>query len=519
MRPMKRGELFVATGTALVSLFLALPAGADALPDDRASVLRRADTAQAAGRLDEAAQLFGRARQASPGDPLPVRGACEVALTLEEAGRRNGPSREPCHSAFRLTGQPQDMRNEVASLLSPGSHPSLDDLVVAGLIADAAVRKATDQPWGYLARCDIARRLGSADVLESCLADLRRVAPAHLATMRAQSYAAEHAPLGARILRILLSLGLLGTLAHAVLRRRRPAARRPPVPAQLAAALMVGVISLAGFGTGVVRAEPVPSGDRLSQFKIDDADPEAGVPAAEVQDKMPLEFGYYLQDLAAKAERAAKAGDHAAEARYYRALTKAAPTSAYGARKLCEALEATGDIPSAITACRTTITREGSTAGDYIHFVNVVLSSRGPLPPLEQKELQAVIAHLAGEAQLGALPTMLRCEVALRFDDTAALESCTMELGRTAPNDPKTVSFQWALALAKNDRRAALRLVDRARGVGMSSDGIAKMEQATRIMYRRRLARFALLALAAGLLAALSTIGFRHLAQRRRLAV
>jgi hypothetical protein len=447
-----------------------------------------------------------------------MRGACEVALMLEEAGRRDGPSREPCHSAFRLTGQPQDMRNEVASLLSPAARPSLDDLVLSALIADAAVRKATDQPWGYLARCDIARRLGSADVLETCLADLRRVTPAHAATMRAQSYSAEHAPLGARIFRVLLSLGLLGTLAHALLRRRR-ANRRSPVRAPLAAALMVGVISLSGFEIGVATAEPLPDRDQLSQFKVDDANPEANVPTPELQNKRPLEYGYYLQDLAAKAEKAAKTGDHVAEARFYRALTKAAPTAAYGPRRLCDALEAARDIPNAIVACRTVLTRQGSTAGDYIRFVNLVLTTRGPLPPLEEKELHSVLEHLAGEAQLGALPTMLRCEVALRFNDTPALETCTTELGKTAPNDPKTVSFQWALALARHDRSAALQLVDRARGVGMSKEGVAKMEQATRQMSRRYRARLALMVLGAALVAALLALGFRRLSIRRRLAV
>ena len=78
--------------------------------------------------------------------------------------------------------------------------------------------------------------------------------------------------------------------------------------------------------------------------------------------------------------------------------------------------------------------------------MSLVLASKGPLCPQERKELEAVIEHLQHEAQLGALPTMLRCEVDLRFKDIPALEACTAELAKMAPKDPKTISLQWALA-------------------------------------------------------------------------
>ena len=258
----------------------------------------------------------------------------------------------------------------------------------------------------------------------------------------------------------------------------------------------------------------------LSHFKVDDADPEASVPTVEEQSKQPLEFGYFLQDLAARAERAGKAKDHAAEARYYRALTKAAPASAVGPRRLCDALEASGDLTNAIIACRTTLTRDGTQAGDYIHFVKLVLRTTTPLVPGERKELDAVIAHLAHEADLGALPTMLSCDVALRFNDRPALESCTAESARKAPKDPKTISLQWALAVQNHDRGAALGLIDRAREVGMSPDGLAMMERATRAMTLHRLGRMAAVAAIVALGGALLLAGLRRAAaNRRRLAI
>ena len=71
-------------------------------------------------------------------------------------------SRLPCHSALLYGAQSEDLRNEVASLLAPARNVSLDDLAAASMLADAALRKDASQPWGYLARCDIARRIGSA---------------------------------------------------------------------------------------------------------------------------------------------------------------------------------------------------------------------------------------------------------------------------------------------------------------------------------------------------------------------
>ena len=454
-------------------------------------------------------------------DLASLRDACVASLALEMGGSRPATSREPCHRALRLGGTPEDERNEVASLMSPAATPSLDDLAISALLVDAAERQAVDQPWGYLARCDIARRMGSADTLAACLADLQRVAPHHPATMRALAQGAGGSSRGIWIARALLLIGLLGTALHAAYHARRADRRGGRIAATtLAGMLAIACLLQSPLGGGVARAAQAVAREQLSHFAIDNADPEASIPTLEAQRNQPLEFGYFLQDLAAKAERAAKAGDHAAEARYDRALTGAAPATAFGPRQLCGALEAAGDLANAIVACRTTLTRDGATSGDYIRFVKLVLTTNTPLLPGERQELDAVIAHLAHETQLGALPTMLSCDVALRFNDRPALEACTAELARRAPEDPKTVSLQWALALQNQDRGAALGLIDRARARGMSPDGLATMEKATRAMTLRRLGRLAAVAAIAALAAALLLVGLRRVAtNRRRLAV
>ncbi len=448
---------------------------------------------------------------------MAAREECKKALAREESGQAMYFSRRPCDSAF-LSGMPEDMRNDVASMMSPVAHPTLDDLAIATLMTDATVRKARDQPWGYLARCDIGRRLGSADLLASCVEDIRRVAPQSDAMKQALSMATEHPSVAVRLFRLLLVLGLLGTLAHAgrAARTRRSRRRRATAVTSLAACLVIW-----GLGSAVASAQAtLPGGkDQISDFKIDDANPEAGIPEPDVATREPLQYGYLLQDLAARAESAVKRGDHAAAARFYGALAKGAPTVAFPPRQMCVELEAAGDIEKAIQACRSAIMRAGSTEVDYTRFVTLVLGSKGPLPADERKELEAVIKHLGDETKGSAVPTTLRCEMDLRFKDIPALEACTAKLAQQAPNDPRTVSLQWALAVEKRDRTAALSLLDRARAVGVSAAALAKMEAGTHAIRRRRLQRLALLIVAAGLIAAGLQLGRRWLATRRQPAV
>ena len=299
--------------------------------------------------------LFARPVQASAPSS---RDACKAALTLEEHGAQTISSRKPCRSALLNNGTPEDMRNEVASMMSPAQHPSLDDLVLSESIAEAAIVKAKDQPWGYLARCDVARRLGSADTLETCLADLRRFAPNHEATRRALAFASEQSSRGIWLLRALLLLGLLGTLVHALVQFWNR--RRAQEPSKLAVCVvLLGTTALlSAFAPRIANAAEPPTlkKDHLSSFPIDDEDPESSIPPVEEQNKKPLELGYFIQDLVAKAEKAGQAGDHVAEARYYGALTKVAP-SAYAPSKLCSAFEAAGDLTKASAACRTAVTR------------------------------------------------------------------------------------------------------------------------------------------------------------------
>jgi hypothetical protein len=528
--------LFVA---GLAATFCTESAWADATTPagtELTALAAQASSAQSAGRLDEAAELLARARRMSPTDLGLLRSSCEVALAREQlTGKKVSnavSSRAFCHSAYLRGGSPQDMRNEVASLLSPAEHPSLDDLVIAALNADAAVHSAPDQPWGYAARCDIARRLGSADVMETCLADLERQAPNQAVTKDALSLGRESTSLVAWFVRALLLLTFAGTLAYARLAGRRARRREATVPGKVAAAMFVIVCVFSGAMAGTARAAmaladgkgtaapldrraPQIKRESLSRFKIDDADPEGSLPDAKKLADGPLQYGYLIQDLAAKAQQADKRGDRAAAIRYYRALSKITPKSPFAPRMLCNDLEATGDLATAVMACRTVLTLEGVTAQDYVHFVHLQLTKSGQVDPAERKEIESVMAHLAAQPNLGIAPVALRCDVALKFEEVRALESCTQELARLAPTDPRTVSFQWALAIQKKQRSVALQLIDKARAAGVSTSGVTMMESETHRMVMRQTGRFALIGICAVAFGILLTVGFRHLKRRR----
>jgi hypothetical protein len=467
------------------------------------------------------AACCGTAFSASPVRAASVgavaRDACERALERESADPRSAvSSREACHQALLFLGQPEDFRNEVASMLAPSRRVTLDDLSTASMLADAALRKEPTLPWGYLARCDIARRIGSADVLSACLADLRRIAPDHAVTIAALIEPAERVSNLVWLARGLLVALVLGTLAHALVRARRSRGGRTAVAQPVVAAIVIVCALVASPSTASAGTEK-PKGD-LSIFQIDDADPESSVPDDLARAQQPLQFGYFIQDLTARAESATKRGDHAAAARYYEALAKTAPDVAIAPRRLCESLQAAGDLPNAVKACRTTLTKGGAVVADFARFVSLVLMQPDPLPVGEKSELDAVLEHLDGKADVGFASelSVLHCEVALRFHDRPALEKCTRALGNLAPNDAKTVSFQWALAVERHDRGAALELIERAKTLGVGADGLATMTRATDAMRRRRAVRWGLIGVGAvaGLLVAAGAMRRRATAQR-----
>ena len=212
---------------------------------------------------------------------------------------------------------------------------------------------------------------------------------------------------------------------------------------------------------------------------IDDANPAASVPSPKERDAEPLKFGYFLQELIDRAQRATMRGDHQAAARYYVALAKAVPDRATAFGKLCESLEAAGMRERALTSCGQALAREGVRVEDFMRFVRLTIAKPGALTEAEVKEADAAVKHLTAQPEAALGGHHLACELATKLEGTERLEHCTAALVVAAPQDPKTVYFQWALAVRRKDRDQARALVERARATGMAEAGVTRMSQAT----------------------------------------
>jgi hypothetical protein len=265
------------------------------------------------------------------------------------------------------------------------------------------------------------------------------------------------------------------------------------------------------------RAEPRPDRlDRLSNYTIDDVNPDRSIPSIEKQNKDPIEFGYLLQDMLAKAVQATERGDHAAAARYYHALAIAVPARSYAFSKACDEYTASGDRARALDYCEQALSKEGVTVGDYQKFVRLVLAQTEPLTDEQKKVLGSMIGELSKTSGTTAIPEQLRCEVALRVHDVSALEACSSALATLAPKDPKTISFQWALAIEKHDAGRARVLIGKARELGMSKAGLDRMQAATDQAGRARRLQLTLMGLATVLGAALIYLASRRFLAARR---
>ena len=245
----------------------------------------------------------------------------------------------------------------------------------------------------------------------------------------------------------------------------------------LCVGFVFGALCLLAIEAGGRAAMPVMT--MSSQFKINHEDPEASVPSIAARNAKPLEFGYYLQDLATFAEAAAKAGDHHAEARYYQAFAKAVPDASGPFSKLCAALEAGGEHNKAIAACRDTLGRKGVEFKDYARFVRMVLAKPVPMTAADVEDVTKIVEHLQKSPETRIAGTHLQCKYALHAEDLPTLRRCAAALAEVAPRDPKTITFEWALAVREGDQPRARRLIGLAKLVGVQDVALARMEEAT----------------------------------------
>jgi tetratricopeptide (TPR) repeat protein len=428
-----------------------------------AQLVERGESLGASGSLEAADVLFREAEAESPWAALPWRRDCEALTAL---GRRR-EAVDACTRAVMNRHANVNLRALVRALVSGPDAPTPDDVLLA-LTMTSSLRESGLTATPVAMACSIAESLGDAPMLQRCSDELEQLAPDDRDAIRARALLRSRCPPA----RLWLGWGsILGAIALTVGHALRERIRRLR-GCRIAA---VGVATLCALPR-IANGDPGPADDALGHWHISDEHPEDGIPSEEARNAEPLEFGYWLQDLTLKAERARERGDHSAAARFDSALALAVPDQAIAFGRLCEDYEALGDIERAIQNCGSALLRDGTTLRDYTRFVDVVASRTGPLTPDETAALTRVVAHLRADPAAASAIDDVECKVGVRTSDIALLGECTRALSARDAGSAKILGYEWALAILEGRLGDAEALISRARASGMP---VAEMVQTT----------------------------------------
>jgi tetratricopeptide (TPR) repeat protein len=466
------------------------------------------------GSLARAHALFEQAESEDTNASIVWRRDCEVLTLL---GRRED-ALHACAMASQGASTPVNLRATIRALVTGPAPPKTINLFIALTLLQSRMRgSGRVDPVLADSACDIAESVGDTRMLQECADNLQKIAPERPSTKRALALLAARCPPW----RFWLGWGaVIAAVAATLIRAAGGLARRRRAVAVMAASFFVSAglpvhesVAWAQGPPPTTRAAPKAA---LSDWPVDDDNPAGSIPSESRRNSDPLQFGYWIQDLIMKAEHAAKRGNHEQAAKYWEALGIAVPDRSIAFSRLCDEYEADSDYDRAIEACGQALLREGLTVQDYAHFVHVVLAKPGPVEPKEAAALGQVLEHIRTEDAAHDVLHDLECQVGMRTANVPLLKECTAALVATSPDDPKTLSYRWALAMQENRFRDATKLIEAAKAKGAKPEGIASMERTTaegkRLYWRRVSLWTACLTLLLGAMG----VGARVLGARRR---
>jgi tetratricopeptide (TPR) repeat protein len=435
------------------------PAAADAYLQAEAR-LRLADWAAAE-------RLLASARALQPHSFLLARRDCQV---LTQLGQRN-QAIAACKVALSgLTAM--DQRAYVGALMSGGELVKPKELSDA--VKEAAhARNLQGQPFADAAFCEIAQHIGDDAMYSACLVKLETNARGYFETARWRAVRP-----GTPVWLYWLGWSLLGvlsavTLTQSFVRWFRAPALRTAKPRS--AALVV--LALGAFGAHRTRAAEVHQ--QLSHFRINFDDPESQIPTLAERNSDPLEFGYFIQDLAAEGVFYERKQDYATAVKFWRASAKAVPDEAVAFARACQDYQRLGERDNALSYCSRALNLQGVTSADYVRFGELTVQKFGPLTTSEVDDLNAAVAHVAKQENGSAPAAVMECQLGVKLEDEAKLAHCTSVLAKSTPNDPHTLTFEWSLAMKRRNYGEARRLVDAMSKTSLPAETLAQIRTAT----------------------------------------
>lgn len=260
--------------------------------------------------------------------------------------------------------------------------------------------------------------------------------------------------------------------------------------------LAAGALALFGSISGHAFAR---EGDLATKFVVNDENPLVNIPTEEQRNQDPIEFGYFLQDLIARAEGAYTEQNWSEAVRYYKALAKAVPDKGTSFRKLCTAYEQLGDFVNAEGSCWALLQRSGTRVEDHFHFVRLALRDYQKADPqvkeLRTKMIDKSIEHLRqhvtdhepltedmGQSDHKQLPLeqqveLVNCQLASYNNDVERLKGCVDALVKVNADKKLVIPFRWALATSLGDKAGVTEVIAEAKRAGLPNNVIEAFEK------------------------------------------
>lgn len=447
------------------------------LQADRA--FARGDYAAAAATHSEVAGASGR-RIA-----YPLRRWCQA---LTELGR-SSEAQPVCRDLLAVhIPNAADFAVATAALVRGSGPLPASTLAQARQFVARAEGMDPDSLWALSARCEVAVRVADASTLEQCWSGLARIAPEHRFTRR---FALERtaAARWARPLRIAFAMAMLLALLAAAVHKLRASVRLRRSGATAAgaavafAALLYGAPASAEGGTsstleemgfGIVE-DPAASASTCSG----PPSPEAARGEHEVamfKEEMKV-LDKVMSQIKTAEDLILNKGDWPTAINLYVDVIKISPNFVKGWRRLCEGYAYVGRPIDGAHACRQIFAAKQANAWDHSMLVHHLLTGPDGSKSAVRAEVKQLVAEAITMAPKERWGYDAQCELAQLTNDFSSLKSCSQQLQQLAPDDRRSVSLAFVVALREQRFGEAQALIDRARGKGLDEAVLRDMQR------------------------------------------